>query len=44
VEISCAVNAILDLFPNLRLDPTQPVPQIAGAQLRGVSTLPVIWD
>lgn len=44
VEISCAVNAILDLFPNLRLDPSQPVPKIAGAQLRGVSTLPVIWD
>ena len=44
VEISCAVNAILDLFPNLRLDPTQPVPQIGGAQLRGVSKLPVIWD
>lgn len=44
VEISSAVNAILDLFPNLRLDPSQPVPQINGAQLRGVSTLPVIWD
>ena len=38
------LNAILDLFPNLRLDPSQPVPQIGGAQLRGVSTLPVIWD
>ena len=44
VEISCAVNAILDLFPNLRLDPSEPVPLIGGAQLRGVSKLPVIWD
>jgi cytochrome P450 len=44
VEISSAVNAILDLFPNLRLDPSQPAPKIVGAQLRGVSTLPVIWD
>lgn len=44
LEISSAVNAILDLLPNLRLDPTQPVPVISGAQLRGVSKLPVIWD
>ena len=44
VEISCSVNAILDLFPNLRLDPSQPAPVIEGAQLRGASSLPVIWD
>jgi cytochrome P450 len=44
VEISSAVNAILDLLPNLRLDPSQPTPKIVGAQLRGVSTLAVIWD
>ncbi|HBX55691.1 MAG TPA: cytochrome P450 [Pseudomonas sp.] len=44
VEISCSVNAILDLFPNLRLDPSQPAPVIEGAQLRGAASLPVIWD
>lgn len=44
LEISSAVNAILDLLPNLRLDPNEPAPQIAGAQLRGVSKLAVIWD
>ncbi|HCI3965744.1 cytochrome P450 [Pseudomonas aeruginosa] len=44
VEISCSINAILDLFPNIRLDPSQPAPVIEGAQLRGVSSLPVIWD
>jgi len=44
VEINCSINAILDLFPNIRLDPSQPAPVIEGAQLRGVSTLPVIWD
>jgi len=44
VEITCSVNAILDLFPNIRLDPSRPVPVIEGAQLRGVSSLPVIWD
>ncbi|OHC25533.1 MAG: cytochrome [Pseudomonadales bacterium RIFCSPLOWO2_02_FULL_63_210] len=44
VEISCSINAILDLFPNLRLDPSQPAPVIEGAQLRGAASLPVIWD
>lgn len=44
VEISCSINAILDLFPNIRLDPSQPTPVIEGAQLRGVASLPVIWD
>ncbi|HLT05482.1 MAG TPA: cytochrome P450, partial [Pseudomonas sp.] len=44
VEINCSINAILDLFPNIRLDPSKPTPVIEGAQLRGVSTLPVIWD
>ncbi|WP_439859409.1 cytochrome P450 [Pseudomonas sp. MBLB4136] len=44
VEISCSINAILDLFPNIRLDPSQPAPVIEGAQLRGAASLPVIWD
>lgn len=44
VEINCSINAILDLFPNIRLDPSKPAPVIEGAQLRGVSSLPVIWD
>ena len=44
VELVCAVNAILDLFPNVRLDPSQPAPVIHGAQLRGAKSVPVIWD
>lgn len=44
VEIVCAVNAVLDLFPNVRLDPDHPVPEITGAMLRGVSKLHVVWD
>lgn len=44
VEIAAAVNAILDLFPNIRLDPDQPAPVIHGAQLRGAKSIPVIWD
>ncbi|WP_168791047.1 cytochrome P450 [Paraburkholderia aromaticivorans] len=44
VELSVAVNTILDLLPNLRLDPDRPKPRIVGAQLRGPHALHVIWD
>jgi cytochrome P450 len=43
-ELQVALNAVLDLFPNLRLDPDQPKPRITGAQLRGPHSVPVIWD
>jgi cytochrome P450 len=43
-EINCALNAILDLMPNVRLDPSKPGPQIVGAQLRGPHYLHVLWD
>ncbi|MBT9475136.1 cytochrome P450 [Polaromonas sp.] len=43
-ELQVAVNAILDLLPNIRLDPSKPAPKIVGAQLRGPHSLPVIWD
>jgi cytochrome P450 len=43
-EINCAINAILDLLPNIRLDPSKPAPQIVGAQLRGPHEVHVIWD
>jgi cytochrome P450 len=43
-ELQVAVNAVLDLLPNLRLDPSKPAPKIAGAQLRGPRELHVIWD
>ncbi len=43
-EINCALNAILDLMPNIRLDPSKPAPQIVGAQLRGPHEVHVIWD
>lgn len=43
-EINCAVNAILDLMPGIRLDPSEPPPEIVGAQLRGPHRLHVIWD
>lgn len=44
LELSAAVNAVLDLFPNVRLDPDQLAPEIQGGQLRGASSIPVIWD
>jgi cytochrome P450 len=44
VELTCAINAILDLMPNLRLDPAMPPPVIEGAQLRGASHVHVLWD
>jgi cytochrome P450 len=43
-EINCALNAILDLMPNIRLDPSKPAPEIIGAQLRGPHNVHVIWD
>lgn len=44
VELTSAINAILDLFPGIRLDPSKPAPTIAGAQLRGAKAIHVIWD
>lgn len=44
VEIVSAINAVLDLLPNVRLDPSKPAPQITGAHLRGASQIHVIWD
>lgn len=43
-ELQVALNAILDLLPNLRLDLDQPPPRITGAQLRGPHSVPVVWD
>lgn len=44
LELNCAINGILDLMPNVRLDPEQPAPQIEGAHLRGAKNVHVIWD
>ncbi|MES2264312.1 MAG: cytochrome P450 [Pseudomonadota bacterium] len=44
MELTVALNAIFDLFPNLRLDPDYPAPTINGVMLRGASAVHVIWD
>lgn len=44
LELNCAINGILDMLPNLRLAPDQPVPKIEGAHLRGAKSVHVLWD
>lgn len=42
-EMSAGISALLDAFPNMRLDPDKPVPFITGGlEQRGPSGLPVI--
>jgi cytochrome P450 len=42
-EITATINALLDAFPNLRLDPDAPAPFITGGlEQRGISGLPVL--
>lgn len=44
VEIEEAVDLILDMMPNLRLDPDYPRPEVKGVHLRGPDAVHVIWD
>jgi len=44
LEMETMLNGLLDLLPNLRLDPDAPPPKIVGAQLRGPRVLRVVWD
>jgi len=44
IEMECAVNALLDYLPNLRLDPDAGYEGIRGVQFRSPTFLPVIWD
>jgi cytochrome P450 len=42
-EISVGLNALLDAFPNMRLDPDQPAPYLTGGlEQRGMSGIPVL--
>lgn len=42
MEVKAALNAILDRFPNMRLDPGQPRPQIRGFMFQHPTALPVV--
>lgn len=44
VEMTRALNAILDRLPNLRLDPSKPAPAIKGYLLRVPDHLHVLFD
>jgi len=44
VEIEEAVGQLLDLLPNLRLDPDYPRPVVRGVSLRGPDAVHVVWD
>ncbi len=41
VEMTRALNAVLDRLPNLRLDPDRPAPEIRGIMMRVPAALPV---
>ncbi len=42
-EINVGINALLDAFPNLRLDPDAPAPYLTGGlEQRGMSGVPVL--
>jgi cytochrome P450 len=43
-EMITAINGLLDRFPNMRLDPDQPQPELlGGVEQRGMSALPVVF-
>ncbi|PIB89867.1 cytochrome P450 [Caulobacter sp. FWC2] len=44
VEIEEAVGLLLDMLPNLRLDPAHPRPEVRGVSLRGPDAVHVVWD
>jgi cytochrome P450 len=43
-EMTTAVGALLDRFPNLRLDPDAEPPRYIGLYERGVTEIPVLFD
>jgi cytochrome P450 len=43
VEMTRALNAILDRLPNLRLDPAAPSPEINGIMMRVPHSIPVVF-
>lgn len=44
VEMTRALNAILDRLPNVRLDPTMPAPVVRGIMMRVPQAIHVVFD
>jgi cytochrome P450 len=43
MEMTTALNGLLDRLPNLRLDPNAEQPEISGLMFRSPTTLPVLF-
>lgn len=43
-EMIVAIEGLMDRWPNLRYDPSQPRPSFAGIDQRGMTALPVLLD
>jgi len=43
MELTMALNTLLDRLPNLRLDPEKPAPQVTGLAMRGAHSVNVVW-
>jgi cytochrome P450 len=43
-ELNVLLNRTLDLLPNVRFDPHEPLPHITGLMFRMPTALPAIWD
>lgn len=44
MELTMALNTLLDRLPNLRLDPDMPPPVVTGLTMRGAHAVQVLWD
>ena len=44
LELTMALNQILDRLPDVRLDPDKPAPQILGFTMRGAHSVHVVFD
>jgi cytochrome P450 len=44
LELTRALNALLDRLPNLRLDPEQPAPRVVGLNSRAPTAIHVLFD
>lgn len=44
IEMHEATQALFDILPNLRIDPSAPPSEIRGVMMRSPTGLPVVWD
>jgi len=44
MELTMALNTLLDQLPNLRLDPEKEPPVVTGLAMRGAHSVHVVWD